>query len=196
MFIRLFVFMLHVYINISADICTNIHIYIYTHVYMYIKTYTHIFIFILNFLAMLCVYVYMMHTYTYMFRDIRICTCVSFYLSIDLSIYLTIYLMPYERCLSLLSDSLFIAGGRWPGLAPHGPAQGHRPAPAERLPPAPGPHEAPRGPGLPPSFDRVCCFGCLQRLSNSVQALSHGIEAVMVLTLIIRELQALWFLLG
>ena len=35
------------------------------------------------------------------------------------------------------------------------------------------------------SLGRVCYFGCLQRGSKSVHVLFHGIEAVMVLTLIL-----------
>ena len=31
----------------------------------------------------------------------------------------------------------------------------------------------------------VCCFGCFKGLSESVQVLFHGIETVMILTLII-----------
>ena len=41
-------------------------------------------------------------------------------------------------------------------------------------------------------FSRVCHFGCLKGVSRSVQVLLYGIEAVMVLTLMIRNLRALF----
>ena len=35
-----------------------------------------------------------------------------------------------------------------------------------------------------PTFNRVCCFGCLKGRSKSVQVVLNGIEAVLILTLI------------
>ena len=49
-------------------------------------------------------------------------------------------------------------------------------------------------PGAPECKDytRACYFGCLKRVSKSVQVLCSGMEAVMVLTLINLKLRALY----
>ena len=90
---------------------------------------------------------------------------------------------------------VFDCGGCIAFFAFHaGPVQGPLQKPLQsaksslaRLDPSPSPLE--RAPTVDPkiAYRRVCCFGCLKVVPMSLQVPLNGIEAVLVLTLIVRN---------